>query len=293
MLNASPQIVVEHRPLDLPARFSLVDGIRGTCHREQHPCGPTRLGVMGRADPGKPVGRETPRSYSTIPPMSPWPHRYIVTCPRFGVAGAISGLPSRAKSMLNASPQIAWSVVPPVERQPLQFIADNRRHVHGERHCANSAGRHHRRRRGRRWSGQRWRSRGCCSTARGVPKGCTQVWPFRHLASSCESGVSSSGLPHDPFRHVSRFCRCAARRHELCRDKSHCDGITDGGPLAEGVRTDHNPELLERRACLRGAASTGRCRVQHRDDRRARLPASRPVGSSAPSLGQRSAADRA
>ena len=34
-------------------------------------------------------------------------HRYIPPLPRFGVAGAISGWPSRAKSMLNASPQIA------------------------------------------------------------------------------------------------------------------------------------------------------------------------------------------
>ena len=47
------------------------------------------------------------RTQSTRCHTAPPRHRYIPPLPRFGVTGAISGWPSRAKSMLNASPQIA------------------------------------------------------------------------------------------------------------------------------------------------------------------------------------------
>ena len=55
------------------------------------------------------------------------------------------------------------------------------------------------------------------------------------------------------------------------------------------MRTDDDPQLLERRARFCGAR---RRRVQHRNDRRPTGPAQRPAGSSVPFPGRRSAAGR-
>ena len=92
-------------------------------------------GTTRRPLPAAPAGRParlsgaptTERQSRVIPyfslwcnvSMVPWSSRATTDChhyaiaplPRRGVAGAISGWPSRAKSMLNASPQSAWSVV--------------------------------------------------------------------------------------------------------------------------------------------------------------------------------------